>query len=389
MKTKKIFAGFSIFALMSANLFGVQFSGDKTDSYTYNAPEGEDVVLGYQGSEGTSWNPLPSDYSVAGIMASGGGSVYVGYSDGKTEQPLTGTINGNIHAYAEGGESKLFGEVYFSNAAQINGQVNLRGYSNVYFKNSGHMLHAEIRSANGINRPLALIENSGNINRLSLYLNEYEENQAIYADGSAVTLKAGSYTGSLDFAFPTNMDITIEKGATLGSIMAVAMVDSTLHFGAQKYELYENFESHSGLSEKTFIFVSGYGENIGSNVIKFDVESPTEYGSLHTENIMFSWMGEYATDFDIELNVTALESDFSIGDELVLFHADNGITGSFDFLEGDTIMVDGFEEIMFEIHSTANDIIAVAVAIPEPSTYAALFGALALGFVAYRRRGKK
>jgi hypothetical protein len=31
-------------------------------------------------------------------------------------------------------------------------------------------------------------------------------------------------------------------------------------------------------------------------------------------------------------------------------------------------------------------LLASVTAVPEPSTYAAIFGALALGFVAYRRR---
>lgn len=55
----------------------------------------------------------------------------------------------------------------------------------------------------------------------------------------------------------------------------------------------------------------------------------------------------------------------------------------------------GFSTIILEIENTSNFLIAsfsvtslTISAIPEPSTYAAIFGAAALGFVAYRRRQK-
>lgn len=94
-----------------------------------------------------------------------------------------------------------------------------------------------------------------------------------------------------------------------------------------------------------------------------------------------------AADISIDdLNVVLSESgalDFSD-----IFSADNGETIVFSAEQNISVYDDSghlYEDVLFSYDESGN-IIGIT-AVPEPSTYAVIFGAFALAFAAYRRRG--
>ena len=84
------------------------------------------------------------------------------------------------------------------------------------------------------------------------------------------------------------------------------------------------------------------------------------------------------------LNISNFEDNriFFINKEL----AEKRLTISATTKDGKTLTTEEFEFVAGQYTEGINGYWLNAIAVPEPSTYAMIFGAIALGFAAYRRR---
>lgn len=90
-------------------------------------------------------------------------------------------------------------------------------------------------------------------------------------------------------------------------------------------------------------------------------------------------------DAALETNIFSVSTgDFNLG-SLTTVSVALAWTGLFDPTQITGWSIGGGNVGIAAYNMTFENMVMVA-AIPEPSTYAAIFGALALGFVAYRRR---
>ncbi len=122
------------------------------------------------------------------------------------------------------------------------------------------------------------------------------------------------------------------------------------------------------VSERTFAYVDffiDFGENDVAQVLKI--------GKINESNTYNSW------DLD-QLIIT----NFGVDDQILI---GQNLTKDSNKKIFDIITINGLDMSQIDVKDMGNGYWSYSVAVvPEPSTYALIFGALALGFVAYRRR---
>lgn len=361
--------------------FGEQFTGDINGQYTFNTP-GEDVYFGYIGGTWTS----DSNHSAAFINRSDnliGGDMYIGYSDAGEVQPLEGTFEKPI-------------------IALLNSDSNFSLHSNATI-NSGQaqeLYNATLRVNTTNGNSLINIVNTGTING-SIVTDSYDQSSGslnIYIENRGVVTQCIEHIGLVGDFYLSGVianygkvntlavdrfdggTILLAKGSEVsGGVGLVQSRNSVIHVEAQKFTLTEQVIAVGEVSMYQGAFGTIDTAAGDSNTIRMDLESTSEYASISAKMMAFTG------DVYLDLNFTG--NDFNLGDILVLFEIEDPIVGSFSNVSDGDVFTNG--ELNFVLHIESNQVYLEAVAIPEPASLAAIFGAFFLVFALYRRNSKR
>jgi hypothetical protein len=268
-----------------------------------------------------------------------------------------GVISGNVFI------QKVSDSTYVQNDGRMtNGTLTLYGTKDFHIVNNGSIENYENGSSygacletNNYSGGMGLIQNFGTIGAIE---------QRFKGDEAVI------YIGGSNTRF--------EHRGVINGVVTMYIDDYGLPGG---YTVRNTFAIYAGASS-----LSG-NQFFNQGTLEFVVEDASNYGQLLIVDESEFDGGVYLSEMD--LFVDASLADMDLGDTLTVVSIYEGgtISGTFDNIAntGDRIWFGDYE---FEIAYGTNDIIlTVTNVIPEPSTYAAIFGALALAFVAYRRRG--
>ena len=181
-------------------------------------------------------------------------------------------------------------------------------------------------------------------------------------------------------------------------------IDSSIAFIAGDFMFSDGQAVDKGLDYALIINKDGTGFNdfelTDGDVLSVGtaINETSPYDVIYTDKLLFIddvWMAMTEENVNVYLDnpasaaiVVWANADFSVADTSTV---EAGMV--YAFVTNDDWVVqpandnNNFEALSKNVGGEADLVLdKVVVAVPEPSTYAAIFGALALGFVAYRKR---
>ena len=233
--------------------------------------------------------------------------------------------------------------------------------------------------------------------------NVFQESFGDLPDGTTITtentdltyVRVGTQGGSIQAQNPSSFDAGASlflSGPSGGSLNGIGAFDLP---SSEVYEL--AFDFRLANTDGTFVFGVGEGTSFTGN------------GTFNTNQGLF-WLqvngGELQrrTGSWVDLETLSTDTNYSIRvvanatESAIIYDSIAIASGSMSiFLNGSNIAEDvpvttELSASAFRMYSVSGanyEIDNIAVAIPEPSTYAALFGALALGMVVFLRRRRR
>lgn len=337
----------------------------------------------YVGGETLTLNATKSATFSGNTATNGGGFLYMDngekYSTASAKVSLNvaggatltiGTTTGGASDSIAGDESATLSKVGA-------GSLNVNG-SMADFKGSLIVSAGVMNANNGIGAKSVSIANGAT---LGVALGNGALKNAVVANNGTLSLKRGTLADGETFA--------LSNYSGEGAVKAYGGILSDRTFKAGKSGSFESSEITVGTGANDVQTVK-FGDKLA---LDFDVaglgESALTVNAIKESTDLNGIAGNVLAAYDVDLTnnsnddytvvFSAYVGEIEAADALVAWHkGEDGVwtrlDTSIDYADKiASIVVDGFSSYAFS-------------QVPEPATYAAIFGALALGFAAYRRR---
>ena len=337
----------------------------------------------YVGGETLTLNATKSATFSGNTATNGGGFLYM--DNGEVGSTASAKVSLNVAAGATltigttGGASDSIAGVESATLSKLGaGSLNVNG-SMADFKGSLIVSAGVMNANNGIGAKSVSIENGAT---LGVALGNGALENAVVANNGTLSLKRGTLADGETFA--------LSNYSGEGAVKAYGgILSGETTFTAGKSESFESSAITVGTGANDVQTVK-FGNKLA---LDFDVaglgESALTVNAIKESTDLNGIAGNVLAAFDVDLTnnnnddytvvFSAYVGEIEAADALVAWHKGKDgvwtrLDTSIDYAdEIASIVVDGFGSYAFS-------------QVPEPATYAAIFGALALGFVAYRRR---
>ncbi|MBR6389185.1 MAG: PEP-CTERM sorting domain-containing protein [Opitutales bacterium] len=196
------------------------------------------------------------------------------------------------------------------------------------------------------------------------------------ASASTLNLKNSTFAGDINYTF---------GGASDRSI-SISFENSV--YNSNKSTLYDNDDFYA-LSELNMEFL-GSQNDIQMNVLKVNEGEFSFVGDA--DGITTLNVGSFSIGESMSLNIDFTKSINFVGTEnfevLVSDPSSTIDTETFNKISANFTLANANDSAVLKLSDLGDSIYVeyTSTAVPEPGTYAAIFGAIALGFAAYRRR---
>jgi len=237
---------------------------------------------------------------------------------------------------------------------------------------------------------------NGNSNAARVYFND----STVYANDILLTAVEYSFVSRMDL---NNTNLYVSDRITLETQAIFTVINSNVVADIYGYGAYENRIELTGSNitghlvgsiELWSYDTASFWTSIGSSYIN-SIEL-SNGGSLYVDFVMNGGLAKFSVDaiyggiVDVYVNFTDAFIEHIIGYEggSFGFNIFDTIVGDTDNMYWDIVQTNGNYSWSVTEQSAGYYVIydITANVIPEPSTYAAIFGVLALGFAIYRRR---
>lgn len=210
----------------------------------------------------------------------------------------------------------------------------------------------------------------------------YAANAGAASGGNFLSLGTGTETDRAFGAQNSNAVRTLYYGAQIVNTTGDTLDAFTLVYTGEQWRAIGN-ESQDKLTFQYQIFAAGTGSLTAAtgwnNVADLDFNAPIFHDGVENINTSSTTLnGNLAANRVVGIEATVTGLVWAEGQEIWLRWADNNPVNNSAVIDGSRRAIMGIDDVSFLAFST----------VPEPSSYAAIFGVMSLGFAACKRRRK-